>query len=194
MDNKQQDPKKNKPNNENDKGKHIGTAVIISLALILLFTWVFNTISDSQYTQTTYSDFLQAKEANNIAEVQLKYDRILYMTREEAAKEPSQQRACFTGMPAGTDGDALLQELHAMGAKTDSEIMEDNSLVISILYYVMMFSILFFFMRSLTKRMSGDGMMAASAKADSTPPVISTLRVIGATEHSSSPPPRWEVS
>jgi len=165
MDNKQQDPKKNKPNNENDKGKHIGTAVIISLALILLFTWVFNTISDSQYTQTTYSDFLQAKEANNIAEVQLKYDRILYMTREEAAKEPSQQRACFTGMPAGTDGDALLQELHAMGAKTDSEIMEDNSLVISILYYVMMFSILFFFMRSLTKRMSGDGMMGGFGKS-----------------------------
>ncbi len=165
MENKQQDPKKNKPNNENDKGKHIGTAVIISLALILLFTWVFNTISDSQYTQTTYSDFLQAKDANNIAEVQLKYDRILYMTREEAAKEASQQRACFTGMPAGTDGDALLQELHAMGAKTDSEIMEDNSLVISILYYAMMFAILFFFMRSLTKRMSGDGMMGGFGKS-----------------------------
>ena len=69
MDNKHKDPKKNKPNNEGDKGKHIGTAVIISLAIILLFTWVYNTISNSQYTQTTYSQFLEAKEAGQLAEV-----------------------------------------------------------------------------------------------------------------------------
>ena len=80
MENKQKDPNKNKPNNEGDRGKHIGTAVIISLALILLFTWVYNTISNSQYTQTTYSEFLVAMESNNLAEVELKHDRILYMT------------------------------------------------------------------------------------------------------------------
>ena len=103
--------------------------------------------------------------SDNIAEVQLKYDRILYMTREEAAKDPSEQRACYTGLPQGTDGDALLQELHAMGVKTDSEIIEDNSMILSILYYAMMFAILFFFMRSLTKRMSGDGMMGGFGKS-----------------------------
>ena len=165
MNNKQKDPKKNKPNNEHDKGKHIGTAVIISLALILLFTWVYNTISDSQYTQTTYSEFLVAMENDNLAEVELKHDRILYMTREEAAKEPSQQRAYFTGKPAGTDGDALLRELHARGVKGDSEILEDNSMILSILYYAMMFAILFFFMRSLTRRMGGDGMMGGFGKS-----------------------------
>lgn len=156
---------KNKPNQENDRGKHIGTAVIISLALILLFTWVYNTISNSQYKQTTYSEFLTAKESAQLSEVELKFDRILYMTKEEAAKDPSQQQACYTGLPAGTDGDALLKELHAMGVKTDSEIMEDNSLIISILYYAMMFAILFFFMRSLTRRMSGDGMMGGFGKS-----------------------------
>ena len=165
MDKKQNDPRGNKPNQENDKGKHIGTAVIISLALILLFTWVYNSITNSQYTQTTYSDFLVAMENNNLAEVEVKYDRILYMTREEAAKEPSQQRACYTGLPVGIDGDALLRELHAMGVKGDSEIMEDNSLILSILYYVMMFAILFFFMRSLTRRMSGEGMMGGFGKS-----------------------------
>ena len=165
MDNKQKDPRNNKPNQENDKGKHIGTAVIISLALILLFTWVYNTITNSQYTQTTYSDFLVAMEQGDLAEVEVKYDRILYMIREEAAKEPSQQRACYTGLPVGIDGDALLRELHAMGVKGDSEIMEDNSLILSILYYVMMFAILFFFMRSLTRRMGGEGMMGGFGKS-----------------------------
>jgi len=165
MENKHKDPHNQKPNNEGDRGKHIGTAVIISLALILLFTWVYNGISNSQYTQTTYSEFLQAKESGNLSEVELKYDRILYMTKEEAAKEPSQQRACFTGLPVGTDGDALLQELHSMGVKGDSEIVEDNSLIISILYYAMMFAILFFFMRSLTRRMGGEGMMGGFGKS-----------------------------
>ncbi len=165
MENNQKNPRKDKPNQENDRGRHIGTAVIISLALILLFSWVYNTISNSQYTQTTYSQFLEDKEKGNLDEVQLKFDRILYMTREEAAKEPSSQRACFTGLPQGTDGDALLQELHEMGVKTDSEIMEDNSLIISILYYAMMFAILFFFMRSLTRRMGGDGMMGGFGKS-----------------------------
>ena len=165
MDKKHNPPRNNKPNQENDKGKHIGTAVIISLALILLFTWVYNTITNSQYTPTTYSDFLVAMENNNLAEVQVKYDRILYMTREEAAKEASQQRACYTGLPVGIDGDALLRELHAMGVKSDQEIMEDNSMILSILYYAMMFAILFFFMRSLTRRMGGEGMMGGFGKS-----------------------------
>ena len=108
MDNKQNKP--NKPNPENDRGKHIGTAVIVSLALILLFTWVYNTISNSQYTQTTYSDFMEAKETGNLAEVEIRIDRILYMTREEAEKDPSQQRACYTGLPVG-DYMALANEL-----------------------------------------------------------------------------------
>ena len=43
MEHKNKDPKNRKPNQEGDRGKHIGTAVIISLALILLFTWVYNT-------------------------------------------------------------------------------------------------------------------------------------------------------
>ncbi len=166
MEHNQKDNHNNrKPGGDGDRSKQIGTAVIVSLALILLFTWVYNTISNSQYTQTTYSEFLLAKESGNLAEVELKYDRILYMTREEAAKDPKDQRACFTGLPVGTDGDALLQELYAMGVKGDSEIMEDNSLILSILYYAMMFAILFFFMRSLTKRMGGEGMMGGFGKS-----------------------------
>ena len=162
MDNKQNKPQK--PNPEGDKSKHIGTAIIISLGLILLFTWVYNTISNSQYTQTTYSDFLQAKEAGNLAEVEIQYDRILYMTQEEMEKEASAQRACFTGLPVG-DIMGLANELEAMGVKVDVKITEDNSMILSILYYAMMFAILFFFMRSLTKRMGGEGMMGGFGKS-----------------------------
>ena len=164
MEHNQNDPRNNKPDSGGDKNKHIGTAIIISLALILLFTWVYNTISSSRYNQTTYSDFMEAKETGNLAEVEIKYDRILYMTKEEAEKEASQQRACYTGLPAG-DFMALANELEAMGVKVDVPIVEDNSMILSILYYAMMFAILFFFMRSLTRRMSGDGMMGGFGKS-----------------------------
>ena len=40
-------------------------------------------------------------EAEQLAEVEIQYDRILYMTKEEAEKEPSRQRARSTGLPNG---------------------------------------------------------------------------------------------
>ena len=85
MDNNHNNPPPKKPNPEGDKPKNIGAAIIISLALILVFTWVYNMISNSQYTETTYSQFLEAKEEHQLAEVLVKYDRIIYMTKEEAA-------------------------------------------------------------------------------------------------------------
>ena len=89
-----------KPEGDRPKSQ-MWTALIITLALVLVFSWVFNTVRNSQYTQTTYSDFLEAMENNKIAEAEIEYDRVIYMTKEEAAKDPAIQRACFTGLPSG---------------------------------------------------------------------------------------------
>ena len=155
---------KNKPDGERPKGQ-IWTALIIALALVLLFSWVLNTVRNSQYTQTTYSDFLDAMDSGRLAEVEIQYDRIVYMTKEEAAKDPAMQKACFTGLPSGGDYMALSRELQDMGVTVNCPITEDNSMIMMILYYVIMFSVLYFFMRMLTKRMSGDGMMGGFGKS-----------------------------
>ena len=166
MESNRNDPKNNKPNPQNDNPKKgMGPALIIALALVLLFSWVYNVIRDSQYTAATLSDFFAAKEAGQLAEVEFQYDRILYMTKEEAAKEPSQQRACFTGYPSGGDMLALAEELIAEGVTTNSPVVEDNSMIMMVLYYIIMFAVLFFFMRTLTKRMGGDGMMGGFGKS-----------------------------
>ena len=166
MESNRNDPKKNKPNPQGDNPKKgLGPALIIAMALVLLFSWVYNVIRDSQYTSTTLSDFFAAKEAGQLAEVEFQYDRILYMTKEEAAKEPSQQKACFTGYPSGGDMLALAEELIAEGVKTNSPVVEDNSMIMMVLYYGIMFAVLFFFMRTLTKRMGGDGMMGGFGKS-----------------------------
>ena len=164
MENNRKNPRDSKNPDEN-RSKQIWTAVIVALALVLLFSWVYNAISNSQYTQTTLSDFLEAKEAGQLAEVEIRYDRIVYMTKEEAAKEPSLQRACFTGIPRGTDHLKLAQELYADGVDVNEPIVEDNSMIMTILYYVMMFAVLFLFMRTITKRMGGDGMMGTFGKS-----------------------------
>ena len=62
MENNRKNPRDPKNPDEN-RSKQIWTAVIVALGLVLLFSWVYNAISNSQYTQTTLSDFLEAKEA-----------------------------------------------------------------------------------------------------------------------------------
>ena len=148
----------NKTPEDNKKPKGLWFALIATVAIILIASSLFSAIKGSQYTHTSYSDFLAAKEADNLAEVEFQFDRVIYLTREAAALPPSQQKACITGLPAG-DVMSLAEALEAQGVKVNQLITEDNSMIIMVLYYVIMFALLFVFMRSLTKRFTGDGAM-----------------------------------
>ena len=160
-----QKPNNNKNNSgDNRKPKNILVALVITVAIVLAISVIYNAISNSQYTETTYSDFLAAKNAGQLAEVELHYDRVYYLTTEEAAKPAREQKPCFTGLPNGNVM-ALAEELDAMGIKVNQVIVEDNSGIIMILYYVIMFALIFGVMRTLTKRMSGEGMMGGFGKS-----------------------------
>ena len=153
-----------KPGGNRPKGS-IGTALLITLAIVLLVNWIYGSISKSQYTQTSFSDFLAAKDAGQLSEVEIQSDRIIYMTKEEAGKPAAMQKACYTGLPGGGDLIALSEELDAMGIKVDKKIVEDNSLIMMILSYALMIGGLFLVMNLLTKRMGGDGMMGGFGKS-----------------------------
>ena len=153
-----------KPGGNRPKGS-IGTALLITLAIVLLVNWIYGSISKSQYTQTSFSDFLAAKDAGQLSEVEIQSDRIIYMTTEEAGKPAAMQKACYTGLPGGGDLIALSEELDAMGVKVDKKIVEDNSLIMMILSYALMIGGLFLVMNLLTKRMGGDGMMGGFGKS-----------------------------
>ncbi len=134
------------------------TLLVITLAIVLLGSVIFNSIQDSQYTQTTYSEFKEAMENDQIAEAEIHSDRIIYMTKEEAAKPANQQKACYTGLPSG-NAMALADEMVALGIKVDKKIVEDNSLIMMILSYALMIGGLMLVMHLLTKRMGGaDGL------------------------------------
>ena len=153
-----------KPGGDRPKGSYF-TPLMIALILVLLFSWIMNTVEKSQYTETTLSDFFAAKDAGQLAQVELRYDRIVYMTKEEAAKELSRQKACFTGIPSGGDLLALAEELNNAGVKVSNKIVEDNSIIMMVLSYAIMIGGMFLLMNLLTKRMGGDGMMGGFGKS-----------------------------
>ena len=165
MSSESQNPKNQKGPMDNFPKGSIWTALIITLALVLLISWVYNSISGSQYTETSVSEFLEAINDNNLAEVDFRYDRVVYLTKDEAAKPASMQKACYTGLPSGGDYLLLAQRLESMGVKVTRQITEDNSMIMMVLYYAITFAILFVFMRMITKRMSGEGMMGGFGKS-----------------------------
>ncbi len=133
--------------------------LLLSVVVILVISMIASMVSDSQYTKTTFSDFMDDVEKNNIAEVEIHHDRILYMTKDEAAKPANDQKACFTGLPSG-DVLRLVETLDAKGITVSYTILEDNSGIVMVLYYLVSIGLLFVFMNFLTKRMSsGGGMM-----------------------------------
>ncbi|MDO5401241.1 MAG: ATP-dependent zinc metalloprotease FtsH [Eubacteriales bacterium] len=162
------------PNRNNDPNKtpeggrpklNLVTTLLITLVIVLLFSWVLNMVRSSQYTLTTWSDFVAARDAGQLAEVEIQADRLLYMTKEEAAKEPQDQKACFTGLPRGGNYETMATELAAQGVKVNEKIIEDNSIITMILSYVVMIGGLFLIMNMLTRRMGGDGMMGSFGKS-----------------------------
>ena len=165
MDNaKNKDPKNGKPGDSKPKSNY-AVSLVVALLLVILIFWVYNTITNSQYKETKYSEFLSSFENGELHEVQIKFDRIIYMTKEEHAKPAEEQKACFTGLPSGGDSMALAQALHAAGVEVNSPIAEDNSLIMMILSYVAMFGVLFLGLNLITKRMGDGGMMGNFGKS-----------------------------
>ena len=164
MDSKHNDPPR-KPDGDDKKPKNLWTTIFISIAILVAVISVFNFVNGSKYTLTTYSEFAQLMDAGDLEEVEIKHDRIIYMTKEEAAKPAGSQKACYTGIPSGSDTLALGRALYAMGVKVNWPITEDNTWIITIGYYALMFGCIFLFTRMLSKRMSGEGMMGGFGKS-----------------------------
>ena len=162
--NRGNDNNNKKPEGGDRPKNSIMTALLITVVIVLLFSWALNAVESSQYTQTRYDEFKQAWEDGQLAEVLIKSDRIVYLTKEEATKDPGMQKACYTGLPSG-DRLALANQLEESGVQVTTEIVEDNSLIMMILSYVVMIGGLFLVMNMLTKRMGSDGMMGGFGKS-----------------------------
>ena len=158
------DQNKNNNNTPNKKPKgNFLVALLATCVLAIIIIFAYNSILDSRYTETEFNDFLKAVEEQNLAEVEFSSDRITYMTKEEAEKPSSEQKACYTGLPKG-DTMELHKELEAQGVKVQTEIPKDNSLLLTILLNAVLIGSLFLVMHMVTKKISGDGMLGGMGK------------------------------
>jgi len=167
MDPNRKEPSRNgsgQPGEDKNTKRSFWLPLIIAVLAVIAIGSIYNAVSKSMYNETTWSDFRAAMDADNISEVQISYDRIIYLTREEAAKPAAQQKACFTGLPSGNIME-LANTLDTMGVKVNQPIVEDNSGILLILYYLGMGLLVFGLMSRLTKNMSGDGMMGGFGKS-----------------------------
>ncbi len=146
--------KNNKPDDKKPKSRFL-PMLVIAVALVLLVTGIYRSISNSQYKEMTFSQFMDDMGNENIAEALVKYDRVIYLTKDEAAKPPKEQQAYYAGLPSGSDKLKLAQDLHAMGVDVDTPIVEDNSTVTMLLYYALMIGGLMLVMNLVTKKMGG---------------------------------------
>ena len=168
MDPNRKDPSQNGPNKPGDDKspkRSIWLPLIIAVIAVIAIGSIYNMIAKSMYTETTWSDFRTAYHNDNLTEVEIHYDRVIYLTKEEAAKPAAQQKACFTGLPSSYTQMELADELYARGVKVNKIITEDNSGILLILYYLGMGLLVFGLMSRLTKNMSGDGMMGGFGKS-----------------------------
>ncbi len=163
------EPNRNDSHNKGPDDKrpklNIWVTLLIAIAIVLVISTIYNTVANSQYVLVDYSQFRAEMENGNLSEVSMRYDRLYYLTKEEAAKPAAQQQACYTGIPSYADTLVLMDELVAMGITVDYAIQEDNSMIIMIMSYALMIGVAFLMMRLLTKRMGGDGMMGGFGKS-----------------------------
>ncbi len=158
----------NSPNNNNnkpgDKKPRISlfTMLLVAIAAVLLGSFLWQMFQDAQYEEVTFNDFMQAYKDGQLAEVEFRSDRLYYLTKEEAEKKPEQQKACYTGLPAGGDYLELSKELEAAGIKVKKKIVEDNSFIMMLLSYALMIGVLFLGMNIITKRLHSDGGMGGN--------------------------------
>lgn len=166
MENNRNDNSKNNPDDKKPKVR-ILPMLFIAVAVVLLITGIYRSVSNSKYTEKTYSEFRADLESGNIVQAQIHSDRIYYMTAEEAEKPASQRKACYTGLPTGGDKLALGNEMREKGVEdVDFIITEDNSVITMLLYYALMIGGLMLVMNLITRKMGSmsGGMGDSKAK------------------------------
>ena len=125
----------------------------LAVVIVLLFNWVYNSITAAQLEEKSYSDFLTMVQNNQLAEVQFQTDRVLFITKEEANQPGAAQTIYYTGQITGTDNTALVYKMQGQGVKVFQEPQEDNSVIGFILSNLLILGLTFFLLSLLMRKM-----------------------------------------
>ena len=125
----------------------------LAVVIVLLFNWVYNSITSAQLEEKSYTDFLTMVQRDQLAEVQFKVDRVLFLTKEEAGQAGGARTVYYTGLITGTDNTALVYKMQSQGVKVFQEPQEDNSVIGFILSNLLILGLTFFLLSLLMRKM-----------------------------------------
>ncbi len=152
--NNNQDNRNNKSGREGRDPLRTGLPLLaLAVVIVLLFNWVYNSITSAQLEEKSYSDFLTMVQNNQLAEVQFRTDRVLFITKEEAGQPGAAQTIYYTGLITGTDNTALVYKMQGQGVKVFQEPQEDNSVIGFILSNLLILGLTFFLLSLLMRKM-----------------------------------------
>ena len=161
-DSKNRGPQKNPQNDSDDskKVRRIVFLVVAALVATLLINQVYGMISNSYLTEITYDEFLDLLDSGSVDSVELRSDRIIILTKEQAALPANQQHYSYTGLLPGHDMDAEYSRFDRLGIKYNTELPEETSPIVSfilswLLPVIIMYGLFSLLMRGMTKRMGG---------------------------------------
>ena len=155
MNNNQDNRNKNKGGREGRDPLRTGLPLLVlAVVIVLLFNWVYNSITSAQLEEKSYTDFLTMVQNNQLAEVQFEVDRVLFITKEEADRPGASQTIYYTGLITNTDNTQLVLQLQSQGVTVFQEPQEDNSIIGFILSNLLILGLTFFLLSLLMRKMS----------------------------------------
>ena len=149
-----------KQDNKDKKKKNISMMIFIlfcAVCLFLIFQILINQVKESQRKEITYSEFLTMLKNDEVDTVTAMTDGTLEITKKSESKSPL-KITYYTGQFTDL---TLVDRLEDAGVTYKQEIQKSSSgLVTILLYYVLpfviLYAVLFFIMRAVSK---GGGMM-----------------------------------
>ncbi len=160
-----QDPKKpsRQPENQDGDNKQPKTILMMIVAALIFTVFInslYESIANSQYQEISYDRFVSMLDEDNVDSVEFQSDRILILTREEAAKSAREQTIYYTGLIPNLDLNGLQTQLDDQGVHYQGHIVEQASPILSfVISWVLPLGITYLLisllMRSMSKRMGG---------------------------------------
>ncbi|MBQ7255105.1 MAG: ATP-dependent zinc metalloprotease FtsH [Oscillospiraceae bacterium] len=156
----------NRNNDRRPEGRQGRTILVILLAALLLtvvLNSIFSSVANAYQTEIDYSDFIEMLENDELDSVQFQSDRIMILTKEEAAKELTARQTYYTGLIDNLPLTGLTEQLEAHGVEYSAHIEETMSPILSfmltwVLPIAAMYLLFSLLMNSMSKRMGGGGL------------------------------------
>ena len=165
------------PKNDNGKkqpepnpSKRIVRVIVLGLLLTFLVILLYNAVSDAGYREISYHDFLTLLEKDGVDSVEFRSDRIMILTREEAAKPAGEGVICYTGIIPNLPMTDLTEKLTELGVDYTGKITEQMGPILSFFLTVIlpigaMFLLSIFLFNSFSKNVGGGGGIGGIGKS-----------------------------